>query len=290
MRIYHTDFKLVITILILLFFSPSDYLYAQNTLSMQLYHEDTGGGTDIWAGGDSFILSNGRLKSQSRIFLEEFPNTRKVILIWSGEVKNDNPRFQQIELIPARKKNVSIKADSCYRADSTGLLYSCVADITPHYNGKGDYIIQGLQSDHLTRNDQSDPFSVAGYAILVLYENSEQGNRTVRVYAGLDVLGPGEMHDISILDNGSDASLSKMVLVGGHGRKGNGSANLLNGTSISQSEDWNGSSGDYWDVDLFENIDVDRNRAAKNGLILSIDTVLQWVYPVVIAAVFEEKD
>ena len=290
MPMYRTGFKFLIIAIALIHFFAGNNLFAQNKLSMQPYYEVAGGGTDIWAGGDSFILPNGSLKNESEIFLKEFPNIRKIFLIWSGEVKDDKQRFQQIMLTPVRKKTVMVKADNIYRAGSSGLLYSSVADITRHYNGKGDYIIKGIKSDPFNKRNKSDRYSVAGFAILVVYDKHERVNHKIQVYAGLDLLGPGEMHDISILNKGSDLSLIKMAVIGGHGRKGNGSSNLLNGISISQSEDWNASSGHYWDVDVFENIDVNQDEVAKEGLILSFDTVLQWIYPVMIANVFKERE
>ena len=290
MPMYRTGFKSLIIAIALIQFFAGNNLFAQNKLSMQPYYEVAGGGTDIWAGGDSFILSNGSLKNESEIFLKEFPNIRKIFLIWSGEVKDDKQRFQQIMLTPVRKKTVMVKADNIYRAGSSGLLYSCIADITRHYNGKGDYIIKGIKSDPFNKSDKSDSYSVAGFAILVVYGKHEGVNHKIQVYVGLDLLGPGEMHDISILNKGSDLSLTKMAVIGGHGRKGNGSSNLLNGISISKSEDWDASSGHYWDVDVFENIDVNQDEVAKEGLILSFDTVLQWIYPVMIANVFKERE
>ncbi len=288
MPMYHTGFKSLIIVIAVMYFFTGDNVFAQNKLSMQPYYEVAGKGTDIWAGGDSFILPDGNLKKRSEIYLEEFPDIKKVLLIWSGEVKDNRQGFQQIMLTPVRKKTVTITADNIYKAGSSGLLYSCVADITRHYNGKGDYIIKGIKSDPFNKSDKSDRFSVAGFAILIVYGQHESVNHKVQIYAGLDLLGPGEMHDISILNKGSDLYLIKMAVIGGHGRKGNGSSNLLNGISISQSEDWDASSGHYWDVDIFENIYVDHNVVAKKGLILSFDTVLQWIYPVMIANVFKE--
>ena len=288
MPMYRTGFKSLIIAVALMHFFAGDNLFAQNKLSMQPYYEVAGKGTDIWAGGDSFILPDGSLKNESEIYLKEFPEIKKVFLIWSGEVKNDKQRFQQIKLTPVRKKTVTVTADNIYKAGSSGLLYSCVADITGHYNGKGDYSIKGIKSDPFNKSDISDSYSVAGFAILVVYGKHEGVNHKIQVYAGLDLLGPGEIHNISILNKGSDLSLIKMAVIGGHGRKGNGSSNLLNGISISQSEDWDASSGHYWDVDVFENIDINQDEVAKKGLILSFDTVLQWIYPVVIANVFKE--
>jgi hypothetical protein len=285
---YPTGFKSFIIILALMHFFAGNHVLAQNKLTMQPYYEVAGEGTDIWAAGDSFIVPKGSLKHESEVFLEAFTNIRKIFLVWSGEVKDYKERFQQILLTPVGKKTVRVKADAAYRSGSSGLIYSCVADITRHYNGRGDYSIKGLKSDALNGSTKSDLYSVAGFAIVVIYDKLQGVNHRVQIYAGLDVLRPGEIHDISILNKGSGRSLIKMAVVGGHGRKGNGSSNLLNGISISQSEDWDGSSGHYWDVDVFETIDVDRTEAEKKGLIFSIDTVLQWLYPVVIATVYKE--
>ena len=288
MPMYRTGFRSFIIAIALMHFFAGDNLFAQNELSMQSYYEIAGEGTDIWAGGDSFILPDGSLNGKSEIYLEEFPYINKVLLIWSGEVKDKKQNFQEIMLTPVRKETVTVTADNIYKTGSSGLLYSCVADITRHYNGKGDYIIKGIKSEPFNKSDKSDRYSVAGFAILVVYGKHQGENHRVQVYAGLNVLGPGEMHDISILNKGSDLSLIKMIVIGGHGRKGNGSSNLVNGISISQSEDWNASSGHYWDVDVFENIDINKNEVANEGLILSFDTVLQWIYPVMITNVFKE--
>jgi hypothetical protein len=261
---------------------------------MQPYYEYSGAGIDIWAGGESIIESRGGLKKQSETYLNDFPDLRKIFLIWSGEIKNDTEGFQQIRLTPAGKKTVMLKADKMFKTGSSGafysscVIYSCIADITPYYNGKGKYMIEGIKSDPSIKKPSNDQFSVAGYAVLVVYARDDKAIHKVRVYAGLDVLSPGEMHTISILDKGTDLSLNKIAIIGGHGRKGNGSSNLLNGTGISLSEDWDASSGPYWDVDVFDNVNVDRSIETVKGLVLTFDTVLQWIYPVAVAAVFKE--
>ena len=58
---------------------------------------------------------------------------------------------------------------------------------------------------------------------------------------------------------------------------------------ISGREDWDGSSGDYWDVDLFDINNKDLN-IKENGLTLTFDSLLQWIYPVSIISVYKKGD
>jgi hypothetical protein len=100
--------------------------------------------------------------------------------------------------------------------------------------------------------------------------------------AGLQVLKPGETYDLSLtpyLPKGS-MEVSAIGIIGGHGRAGNGSGNLLNGTAISGGDDWDGSAGKFWDIDLFR-LSLDTNNVALEGkMALTIDPLLQWLYPI----------
>ena len=66
----------------------------------------------------------------------------------------------------------------------------------------------------------------------------------------------------------------------GHGRAGNGSGNLLNGLAISGQDDWDGSAGKFWDVDLFKPYPHTKYIAEEEDLTLTVDPLLQWLYPI----------
>jgi hypothetical protein len=293
---YRTGFSPFIIVIAAVVLCMCESVFAVNALSLHPYYEESGPGLDLWAGGESVIVPGKGLKDRGQFHLGEFSHVSKVFLLWSGETGEGAQKFQEVVLTPAGRKPVLLKADRVYRAGSSGAgsfspgIYACIADMTPYYRGKGSYVIDGIRSDpHIQRRGE-DQFAVAGYSAVVVYgRDDDRTIHHVRVFAGLDALSPGEMHSVSILENGTGLSLQKIAIIGGHGRKGNGSSNLLNGTGISQSEDWDGSSGHYWDVDVFDPVQVDRRMEQESGLLFTIDTVLQWIYPVSVAAVFKER-
>jgi len=147
--------------------------------------------------------------------------------------------------------------------------------------------VKNLSSD-LVNPGGRDPYSVAGWALLVVTEDRNSDEiHSVTFLAGLQVLKPGETYDISLTPYLPKGSMkpSAIGIIGGHGRAGNGSGNLLNGRAISGEDDWDGSAGKFWDVDLYR-LNLDTNSVGLEGeMALTIDPLLQWLYP--IGVVFE---
>ena len=55
----------------------------------------------------------------------------------------------------------------------------------------------------------------------------------------------------------------------------------LNGETLSIGDDWNGSSGELWDVDEYDLSFVKKEAFTMDkGVTLTIDPLLQWLFPI----------
>jgi hypothetical protein len=242
---------------------------------------ESGPGLDFTLAGKSLLVDQ-NIQKVSKTRLEiSFP-VKKAFLIWSGEVKEHNKNAGKIHFLGPKNKGHRITAQRLWKKNSTGILYSALAEVTQYVTGSGLYGVENLASDLMNPGGR-DPYTVAGWALLVVTEDPKSEEiHSVAFLAGLQVLKPGETYDLSLtpyLPKGS-MELSAIGIIGGHGRAGNGSGNLLNGKAISGKDDWDGSAGKFWDIDLFR-LSLDTNNVALEGkMALTIDPLLQWLYPI----------
>lgn len=231
--------------------------------------------------GEGLLIEKG-MKKISRLPLKVASPVKKAFLIWSGEVKEHNKNAGKIRFLGPKNKEYRITAQRLWKKNSTGILYSALADVTRYVSGNGLYGVKNLASDVVNPGGR-DPYSVAGWALLVITENRNSDEiHSVTFLAGLQVLKPGETYDIYLtpyLPKGY-IDFRAIGIIGGHGRAGNGSANLLNRRAISGKDDWDGSAGKFWDVDLFRLNPDTNNVYVEEKMALTIDPLLQWLYPI----------
>ena len=230
--------------------------------------------------GESLLFEK-KIKKVIRVPLKVSSPIKKAFLIWSGEVKEHNKNAGKIRFLGPKNKEHRITAQHLWKKNSTGILYSALADVTQYVTGSGSYGVKNLSSDVVNPGGR-DPYSVAGWALVVVTEDRNSDEiHSVTVLAGLQVLKPGETYDLSLTPHlpKSFMKASSIGIIGGHGRAGNGSGNLFNGMAISGKDDWNGSAGKFWDIDLFQlNLDTN-NVVLERKMALTIDPLLQWLYP-----------
>ena len=241
----------------------------------------SGPGLDFTLVGKSLLVDQ-NIQKVSKTRLEiSFP-IKKAFLIWSGEVKEQNKNAGKIHFLGPKNKEHQITAQHIWKKNSTGILYSALADVTKYVTGSGVYGVKNLPSDAVNPGGK-DPYSVAGWALVVVTEDRKsEKTHSVTFLAGLQVLKPGELYDLSLtpfLPKGF-MKPGSIGIIGGHGRAGNGSGNLLNGTAISGEDDWNGSAGKFWDIDLFEPYPHTKYVTENGDLTLTVDPLLQWLYPI----------
>ncbi len=243
-------------------------------------YQQSGKGLDFVCIGKSMIEEN-KLKDKSSANLNILTPVKKAYLIWSGETDIKNTSQGNIRFITPDNKEHNVKASKIWKKDSTGVLYSAVSDVTKFVKKSGLYGVTGLASDPVNPYGK-EKYSVAGWALVVVTQDaSSSKNYNVFLMTGLEMTKPGEIHEVTLnryLSKGLWKVMS-IEMIGGHGRAGNGSGNLVNGVSLSGKDDWDGSSGDFWDVDLFV-VDKLTLDIKKDGLLVSVDPLLQWVYPV----------
>ena len=243
-------------------------------------YSDTAPGLNFTVIGESFLTGK-KLKETSRAPLKTSFPIKKAFLIWAGEVKERSERAKEIRLLAPGDKEYPIRAQRIWEKNSTGILYSALAEVTKYVAENGLYGVKNLRSD-LMNPGGKDPYSVAGWALVVVTEDRKSaGIDSVIVLSGLQTLKPGETYDFPLINHLPEGFWQPVSIgiIGGHGRAGNGSGNLLNGKAVSGDDDWNGSAGKFWDVDIFtlkEHTDKDKGK----GLTLTIDPLLQWLYPV----------
>jgi len=192
-------------------------------------------------------------------------------LIWAGVVEKSG----RLELAGAKKilfrtpskKEWNVKAESFEIPDEVDGAYLAVANVGQIMEGKGIYEVENLETK---------PDRFGGYAWIGIYENRAAPKRYIELKGGLAKLKPGELYEAKVLEPGLKGWVSRVSTFGGDGKAGNGSSNLLNRAALSGSEDWDGSSGEKWDVDSYA---VKKfGMVSDEGLTWSIDPLLQWIY------------
>ncbi len=218
-------------------------------------------------------------KNQKRLFSRfEWKGTAtgetkkgKYYLIWLGIVESANLlRAKKILFRTPSGKEWNVKAESFEMPDLPDEAdggYMAIADVGKMMEGKGIYEIRNLET-------KSDRFG--GYTWIGIYENPNVSKRHVELKVGLAKLKPGELYEAKVLESGVNGMVSRVSTFGGDGKAGNGSSNLLNRMALSGREDWDGSSGDKWDVDSYP---IEKfGLISDKGLTWSIDPLLQWLY------------
>jgi len=243
-------------------------------------YSDTAPGLGFEVIGESFLTGK-NLKESSRVSLKiSFP-IRKAFLIWAGEVKEPNENAEEIRLLVPGDKEIPVRAQRSWKKTSTGILYSAFAEVTKYVTGNGLYGVKNLRSERMNPGGQ-DPYSVAGWALVVVAEDRKsEGINSVVILSGLQTLKPGETYDFPLVNHLPEGFWQPVSIgiIGGHGRVGNGSGNLLNGIALSGKDDWDGSAGKFWDIDIFT-VEEHTNKYKDQRLTLTIDPLLQWLYPI----------
>lgn len=192
-------------------------------------------------------------------------NKQKVIFIWSGEALNDPKNHQKIILVNRDKEN-TVKANHFFENYTQGKMFLAISELT---------LTKGTYEVKLVGETKKNP-KFYGHSMIMLNKNK---NKKTKIIAGLEAFYPGSVHGIDL----KEKSIPKyLTVIGGHGLKGNGSTNLINGKPLSLGDDWNGSSGERWDIDQYSiNAQKLRNMKQKK-VIFEVDPLLQWVFPLVI--------
>lgn len=254
-------------------------------------YSQTSQGLDFQIIGESFLIDK-KIKKVSRVPLKVSSPVKKAFLIWSGEIKKHNKNSGKIRFLGPKNKEHWVTAQRLWEKNSTGLLYSALSDVTPYVTGSGLYGVKDLSSDNVNPGGK-DPYSVAGWALIVVtVDRNSQKTHSVTFLAGLQVLKPGETYNLSLTPYLTKSSMKSgsIGIIGGHGRAGNGSGNLFNGLAMSGQDDWDGSAGKFWDIDLFQ-LNLDTESVAFEGkMALTIDPLLQWLYPIGVALKLRSHD
>jgi hypothetical protein len=261
----------------------SDFSSIENKTSTTLEKVflEAGPGLDFTMVGGSLLVDQ-TIQKISKTRLKISSPVRKAFLIWSGEVKEQNKNAGKIRFLGPKSQEHPIITQHLWKRNSTGILYSALADVTQYVTGSGMYGVKNLSSDKINPGGK-DPYSVAGWALVVVTEDrNTKKSSSVAFLAGLQVLKPGEIYDIPLTPylTKDFVEADAIGIIGGHGRAGNGSGNLLNGLAISGQDDWDGSAGKFWDVDLFKPYPHTKYVAEKEDLTLTVDPLLQWIYPI----------
>lgn len=188
-------------------------------------------------------------------------NLKKAYLIWGGKTEE---RFREkIKKILVGQDAVKATAFFITKDEGTKIAYVAAADIT---------------NIRIQKIEMNTKHEIGGYGVVEIWENKISPKRYLGMRVGITRLKPGEIYDVELLKKEERKGLvSRVSTIGGGAIEGNGSANMLNGLTFSGKEEWNGSSGKKWDVDTF---DVEKFKILSDeGLIWSIDPLLQWIYP-----------
>ncbi|MFH1619196.1 MAG: hypothetical protein ABIG11_04760 [bacterium] len=252
------------------------------TLKYEVRPDSAGAGDfSVELYGRSFI-SGGKLSHSSPVKARwNSRNLRKCFLIWSGEVLKKEENAPGLTLTRGQE-SLRVTPEKQGWERSTGWVYAGFADITD-FAKKGDFTINALRSDPVEPGDVFR-YSTAGWALLVLKNapgaktnDKRTGGSRIALYLGPWILAPGEVYDFDIPAGGKN-KMTKLGIIGGHGIKGNATGNLLNSMAVTGRDDWTGSSGELWDVVMYN---VSAGPKEGNWTV-SFDPILQWIFPVAI--------
>ncbi len=231
--------------------------------------------------GGSFI-ENG--KAKERVELPAAATAKGLelhaFLLWSGEGKRLNDKVRSVTLTDGTKTQ-EIASDVFMTEKSEGYSYTAVADVTEILKKSPGKFFLSLPSVDSSGTAADGQPLYSGWALLTLHVSANPGKRMIRFLAGAESVRPGEPLNISLASGKGLSRLVRLGIVGGHGIAGNGGANLLNGISITGKDDWTGSSGELWDVRVHS-----INQKEKNAWVLTVDPLLEWIFPVCVVAEF----
>jgi len=228
--------------------------------------------------GHSFI-DKGKLKSKSFFDLRENLKIEKALLLWMGEGVGEDEANFDIELKTSQGKTVTIKPKEKRQSQGFRYVYSCWADVTQFVREKGRYELSTLQSHKVPT-----PLQAAGWSLLLIVQDKKSRKGNIFITWGLHKLQPGELYNFQILPALKKSFVRSVIVIGGHGQKENGSGNSLNVQTLSMGDDWDGSSGERWDVDQY-NV----GRTVK-GVTITVDPLLQWLFPMSFSVHTEIKE
>lgn len=146
------------------------------------------------------------------------------------------------------------------------IMMSAYADITKMLKKQKESMIR-----------KNADYIYGGFTVISIYKNESAPKRWIGVKMGLAQTKPGDIYGVRLVKQSIPGQVSQFSTWGAGAIAGNGSANILNGVTVSGLEDWDGSQGVKWDTDT---VDVRPYQIrATNGLTWSIDPLLQWLYP-----------
>lgn len=258
-------FKLLMLLMFFTFSSQALELTPVPTMDMTSHFvklSEMEGRLELWVEANTFQKSFFEWTpkpSQKKWYLliaQAFPSRRKTI----SPISLRTPSGQLQELKPVKSFEEKIGKRTT-RHD--------VYEGKSEFQEKGRYEILGL-----TRRAKF----FGGWAWVMVSENPKLPKRTVMVTVGLAGLQPGPVYDVKLSSGMKQGMVSELIVMGGDGKAGNGSSNLINRVTTSGKDEWDGSQGPLWDVDRF---DVKKFKIATDtGITWSIDPLLQWLYPV----------
>ncbi|MBI2609468.1 MAG: hypothetical protein HYW47_07760 [Deltaproteobacteria bacterium] len=222
--------------------------------------------------GDSF-LENGKLKKESALEIPQNIKIHKALFMWMGEGLEGEKSTYHIEFKTKEEKVFKILPQKTLKEKNTRFLHVHWADVTTIVKPSQKYQVRYFQFEKIPI-----PLDACGWALILITENKNSFQGRFQVFWGLQRLQPGELYNFTLQKSGATHDIIHSVaVIGGHGQKGNGSGNSLNGKTLSQGEDWDGSSGERWDAD-FSQVDFFGYKIDQ-GVIVTIDPLLQWIFP-----------
>ena len=235
---------------------------------------------DLISNGGSFI-EKGKFVGSSQFEVRDPRPLRGGILIWMGEGRGTKNN----EIFSLDLNGVTITPQEKKIEEGDRYVYACWANVTKHFLKSGKFKIKMKPVSNLT-----PPYQGAGWSLFLIYEDPKKPKGNMYIKWGLHKLQPGEIYEFPLISPLRNHKINRVVIIGGHGQKENGSGNALNGETLSIGDDWNGSSGELWDVDEYD-VSFFKKEAftMDKGITLTIDPLLQWLFPVGFVVKTENK-
>ncbi|MCR4318575.1 MAG: hypothetical protein NUW37_19710 [Planctomycetes bacterium] len=242
-----------------------------------------GTGTAFDIAGESFLISDREAKPSIEIRLPDLGDTSRYevtrrYIAWINFASDATWLRDTLKFTDDAGTEFTARCDNIHMNRDEGIVYSAISQLPSDFSGTKMIVIAPDSS-----RDQSGKYVVCGASVITIYKDRQiRDDSAVRILMGIAKVMPGQPSEVRIDETRENETsprrLTRLAIVGGHGRACSGSANLLSGQTLGASEAWSGNAGHLFDINNY------RISGGNVGpkFTLTFDSLQQIVFPAII--------